>query len=132
MATHRWSWLGAAFMVLLLSPLSTPAGEGKTRVALMNFACDDNSVRSTAAAEDLTTLLQAELAKQTDLDWVDRNDLEKAQNEFALANYGFADVRQTLKAGRWTRADWALVGRISATTAQGRIITLEIIDLLHA
>jgi hypothetical protein len=61
--------LGPAKFLLLLSCLQLSA---VPRVAMMEFSTDDNSYRSAQAAADFTGILQANLAGETNVAWVER------------------------------------------------------------
>jgi hypothetical protein len=59
------------------------------RVALMDFSSADNSYRSYMAAKEFSTLLQVKLGRMHGYDWVDRNQLQAAENELNLAAGGY-------------------------------------------
>lgn len=102
------------------------------RVTLMNMICEDNSYRSTIAAVDFTTAIQAELSADREIDWVERAEVEKTEAEFKLTGLGLIDRSEAIRSGRWVKADWAVFGRISTNSTNGRTLGLEIVDLQHA
>jgi hypothetical protein len=112
--------------------LQAAAATRSLRVALMNFASDDNSYRSTVAAIDFAVALQAQLSDAADFEWVERAELDKVETEFKLADLGFVDRAETIRRGRWAKADWAVTGRFSTDDSGQRTLTLEIIDLPRA
>lgn len=122
------SWLAFIALSATIGSSATAA----VRVALMDVICEDNSYRSTMAAIDFTVALQAELSVERDFEWVERAELAKAENEFKLANFGLIDRFEAVRSGRWLKADWAVFGRISTNTANGRVVSLEIVDLQRA
>ncbi len=115
---------------LLWSPsFAASSASPRTRVALMNFSCDDNSQRSAFACNDLTATLQADLSSEVDWDWIERAALDKAEQELKLGAFGLIDRSEALKAGRWAKADWAIFGRVSTNSAAGRTVALEVVNL---
>ena len=118
------------FSLLCFLPLhAASSASPQIRVALMNFACDDNSQRSVVAINDLTATLQAELSAEAAYDWVERASLDKAEQELKLGGFGLIDRSEALKAGRWAKADWAIFGRFSTNSAAGRTVALEVVNL---
>ncbi|MCX6916780.1 MAG: hypothetical protein NT167_27675, partial [Verrucomicrobia bacterium] len=118
------------FSLLCFLPLhAAGSASPQIRVALMNFACDDNSQRSVVAISDVTATLQAELSAEAAYDWVERASLDKAEQELKLGGFGLIDRSEALKAGRWAKADWAIFGRFSTNSAAGRTVALEVVNL---
>jgi hypothetical protein len=101
-------------------------------VALMNLVCEDNSYRSTQAALDFTTALQIEAGADPSHEWVERAELDKAEKELHLSEFGQTDRSEAIRSGKWVNADWAVYGRISINTPNGRSLSLEVVDLTHA
>ena len=121
--------LGLAAVWLLSLGL---AARAVPRVALLDFATDDNSYRSAQAAGDFSVILQASLAGGTNVEWVERAQLDKARQELelsAVANMGGATVARL---GKWAKADWTIMGHFSVDDRNQRILLLEITDLQHA
>ena len=102
------------------------------RIALMEFACDDNSYRSTIAMGNLVSALQVELSGDTNYDWVERVELAKAANEFKLAGLGLVDRSEAIRSGLWVKADWGIFGNISTNASGYRTLLLEIVNLQRA
>ena len=102
------------------------------RVALMDFVSDDNSYRSTVAVEDLMSALQVDISGDTNYDWVERAELEKAASEFKLAQFGLIDRSEAIRSGRWVKADWGIYGDISTNFNGNRTLSLEIVNLQRA
>ena len=102
------------------------------RVALMDFAVDDNSYRSAQTAAAFSSLLQIEVANESGFEWVERAQLDRAKKELHLSEMdllsGTADVRR----GKWVKADWLVTGRFSLDDESRRLLFVEITDLHHA
>jgi len=110
-----------------------PSSMAATRVALMNAICEDNSYRSTVAAMDFTAALQAEIAPGTQaLEWVERESLALAENEFQLTRLGLVDRFESVRSGLWAKADWMVLTRISTNAMDRRNLSLEIVGLDRA
>ncbi len=124
----------AALLLILLygSALAETPGSPRPRIALINFICDDNSYRSSQAAVDLTAAVQAELTGFTQCEWVERAELEKADDELRLSSFGLMDRAEAIRFGRRVKADWAIFGRVSTNSNAGREMRLEVVDLGHA
>lgn len=121
------------FGILIIALRLTVQAETTTpRIALMDFVSDDNSYRSTVAMGNLASLLQAEVSGDTNYDWVERADLEKAINELKLAGFGLIDRTEAIRSGRWVKADWAIFGDVSTNFNGQRTLTLEIVNLQRA
>ncbi|HEX5397781.1 MAG TPA: hypothetical protein VFY06_01890 [Verrucomicrobiae bacterium] len=113
--------------------LATEAAKApRPRVALMDFLSDDNSCRSMAALSDLVGALQVEMSRETDYEWVERNELDKAMKEFNLAGFSFIDRAEGIRAGHWVGANWAVFGDLSTNFNGSRILSLEIVNLQRA
>jgi hypothetical protein len=102
------------------------------RIALMDFVSDDNSYRSTVALGNLVSALQVEISGDTNYDWVERAELEKAANEFKLTGLGLVDRSEAIRSGLWVKADWGIFGSISTNTSGYRTLSLEIVNLQRA
>jgi hypothetical protein len=102
------------------------------RVALMDFAVDDNSYISAQTAAAFTSLLQIEVANERGFEWVERAQLDRAKKELRLSEMellsGTADVRR----GKWVKADWLVTGRFLLDDESRRLLFVEITDLHHA
>lgn len=124
------SCLGCA--VLLMLEIARGASTDAIRVALMPFAVDDNSYRSTLAATDMANLLQAELSNEPGLHWVERSELKAAEREFELATLGFTDVAGALRRGHFTAADWIITGSFSIATNSQWNLAIKVVDVRRA
>src|SRR5438552_3982388 len=94
----------------VLSSAATPGPSQKPlRVALMAFATEGVSWRDELAAADFTAQLQAQMSGEPAVDWVERAQLELAEKELSLTRSGFTSRDQALRAGRWSRADLAVL-----------------------
>lgn len=120
---------GLATVLLLLFCLKTAA---VPRVALMDFSTDDNSYRSARVAADFTSILQAELAGDADVEWVERTQLDKARQELELSVAELVGGGSAIRHGKWVKADWMVIGQFSLDDKNQRILFLEITDLRHA
>lgn len=121
----------AGFLLLsfFLCPLpASPAESQPLRIVLMNLVCEDNSYRSTLAAADFTAAWQAEMSRDTRYDWVERVDLDKAQNELRLAGFGLIDRAEAIRGGRWAKAAWAVLSHLSTNN----LFSIEVVDLENA
>ena len=117
----------AAIVVIAISAEVAPAA---IRVALMDFATDDNSYRSVQQAADFSSELQACLADEPGVEWVEREQLDQARQEVDLAVAGFLDG--SIQRGKWAKADWMIRGLFSSNDRNQRTLSLEITDLQHA
>ena len=98
----------------------------------MNLLCDDNSYRSDLAAINFTSLMQTRLASDARHQWVERAELDKAENELSLSGFQLIDRSEAIRSGRWAKADWGVFGRISSSSNSVRSLSLEIVDLQRA
>jgi hypothetical protein len=122
-------------LVLLLGLLPRLDAESTVRVALMDFAVTERSYRAALSASEMTTLVQVLLSAtaKEGLEFVERQELGRAEKELQLGGVGFGDRIDALRAGHWVRADWAVVGRIVTNgVASTRLLRLEVVDLHHA
>lgn len=122
-------YLGTATFLLLLNCLQLNAA---LRVALMDFSTDDNSYRSAQVAADFTGILQANLAGETNIEWVERAQLEKARQELELSLMSTMGGNAAISRGKWAKADWLVTGQFSLDDQNRRTLALEITDLQHA
>lgn len=120
----------AVLMFFLIAPVAVNARP--LRVALMDFSIDDNSHRSTQAAADFTAIIQTKLSTLPDYEWVERVELNRAEDELKLAGFGLIDRSEAVHSGRWVKADWAVFGRISTNVLNNRTINLEVVDMQRA
>lgn len=118
-------WLG-----LLVTESATAAGVH--RVALGEFTTDENQWENIRAAGDFAPALQAELANEPSVAWVERAQLGLAQKEIELSTaLGRSDLPNAVRRARWSKADWLVTGHF--TTKDGaRELLVEVIDLAHA
>ena len=128
-----WFSISTCAFWLTIAQLSAAAPDQPIRVALMDFSVDDLSFRSAQAASDFTTLLQASWPPESEIAWVEREQLAKAAAELELAGAGLSERADAARAGYWSHADWAVFGSIS-TNRPGlpRHLRVEVIDLSHA
>lgn len=101
----------------------------RPRIALLNLTCEDNSYRSAVAAANLTALIHAESSADPSYDWVEREALEKAEQELQVDAFGLMDRTEEIMVGKWVKADWAILGRFSTNGASGRSVWFEVVDL---
>src|SRR5437867_2483683 len=87
--------------------------EAAQRVALMDFATDDNSWRSAQAAADFTGLLQVQLAGEPGVEWIERTQLDKARQELELSAMELVGGGSSIRQGKWLKADWLTTGQFS-------------------
>jgi hypothetical protein len=124
--------------LLVAGAVLSPGSKGRAaelavpRVSFLNFVCEDNSYRSTQAAAELTSAVQAMLSSETRVQWVERVELEKIEAEQHLTGLGLIDRSEAIQQGRLANADWAVMGRISTNRLAGREFSLEIVDLQTA
>jgi Ca2+-binding EF-hand superfamily protein len=102
------------------------------RVAMMDFSVDDNSYRSAQAAADFSSLLQAKLASEPDVEWVERAQLDKARQELELSVAELINSSSSIQRGKWVKADWMVTGQFSLDDRNQRTLFIKITDLQHA
>ncbi len=117
--------------LMLLSSLLriAAADEQPPRIAIADFTTEENSYRAELAAVDFSTALQALLANEPGVEWVERAQLAAAEKEHALPALGFADPDRSLKLGKWAKADLMLTGWFHDKTETNQTLRLEVIDL---
>lgn len=98
----------------------------------MDFPTDDNSYRSAQAAADFTGLLQAQLADEPRVEWVERAQLDRARQELELSAMELLGGGSPIQRGKWVKADWMITGQFSLDDQNRRTLFLEITDLQHA
>jgi hypothetical protein len=125
-APARWLVI---MVMLAATPFSTIAAP---RIALLDFTADDNSWPSSQAAADFTIALQARLSGETEVVWVEREQLKLAESELRLSELGRMAGSDAIRRGKWVRADWLLLGRFTLDEDDERIARLELLDLNHA
>jgi hypothetical protein len=106
--------------------------EAVPRIALMDFMSEDNSYRSTVALSDLVGAMQVEMTGDTNYEWVERAELEKAANEFKFAGFGFIDRSEAIRSGHWVKADFGIFGDVSTNLNGSRTLSLEVVNLERA
>jgi ankyrin repeat protein len=102
------------------------------RVAVSDFTTDDNSYQSMLAAENFAAATQAQLGEIAGMEWVERQQWQKAAQELKLTTLSRAGTANALRLGRWVKADWQVRGEFIRAEKEGRILRLEIIDLTRA
>ncbi len=128
---------GVAAGWLVLTGCPAKAEDPKTgwRVAMMDFTSDDGLIASAEGAAQWTLLTQAALAgNEPGVQWIERAQLQLAAEELHLSAGGFTSAAGSLRAGRWLKADVAILGRFirNEHDEDGHTLRLEIIDLDHA
>lgn len=122
-------------LLLLLALLPRLGAETVVRVALMDLAVAERSYRAALSASEMTLLVQVLLSAspKEGLEFVERQELVRAERELQLGGAGFGDRIDALRAGHWVRADWAVIGRITTNgITSSRRLRLELVDLHHA
>ncbi len=103
-----------------------------TRVAMMDFACDDNSYRSRVAAASFAEAVRVELVKEDDWVWVERQQVEAAARELHHSRFGAASSAAALRLGKWVKADMVVLGRFQREDQDQHRLRLEVVDLRRA
>ncbi len=118
-----------AAALLVVEPATAAGGR---RVAISEFTTDENQWENIRAAADFAPALQAKLAKEPAVEWVERAQLGLAQKEQELsAALGRPDLPNAIRRARWSKADWLVTGHFSSKDGT-RELLLEVIDLAHA
>jgi hypothetical protein len=131
--TDKWAIRSVSILLFVAAILFTALHVNAVpRIALMDFVSEDNSCRSTVALSDLVGAVQAEMSGDTNYEWVERAELEKAANEFKLAGFGFIDRSEAIRSGRWVKADWGIFGDVSTNLNGSRTLSLEVVNLERA
>lgn len=117
---------------MLLTALAGRAQTNLQRVALMDFSTDDNSYHSTQLAADFTGLLQAGLAGEPEVEWVERAQLDKAREELEISAAELVSGGASIQRGKWVKADCMITGQFSSNDKNERTLFVEIVDLKHA
>jgi hypothetical protein len=107
-------------------------GQSAVRVALMDFATDENSYRALQAAANLTSLVQTKLGSLPDFEWVERSQIRLPQAELALAEALGNGGASALRQGRMLGANWLVQGQLSTDDDDRPAVRLEVVDLAHA
>jgi len=97
----------------------------------MDFMCEDNSYRSTVAMANFTVALQVQMTDNSKFEWVERSELDKAENELKLKGFGLIDRSEVLRNGHWVKADWEVFGDVTTNTTGDWMISLEVVDMQH-
>jgi len=117
--------------IALLTLLPTSAADVH-RVAISDFTTDENEWESIKALAEFAPALQAELAKEPAVEWVERSELVAARKELELsAAFGQPDLPGAVRRARWSKADWLVTGSFSSEDG-ARELLVEVIDLAHA
>ena len=102
------------------------------RVALNAFTTDENVWESMSAAREFAGLIQAELAGEPGVEFVEREQLGLVNQELALnAALAPPSLASLMQRARLNKADWLIDARF-ATANDDRELHIEIIDLAHA
>lgn len=102
------------------------------RVALMDFSTDDNSYRSIQAAANFTSLVQAGLFSEPDIEWVERAQINLAKQEFGLTKFKAAAGESPVQRGRMLGADWLVMGHFSSDDQNRSTLSLQLVELKYA
>jgi len=106
--------------------------EAVPRVALSEFATDENTWDALAEAQNLSAVVQTQLSSESGFEWVERSQLQTIRRELELAaSFGSPDSAQSLRLARWAKADLLVTGHFSEKGAT-RELHLEVIDVAHA
>src|SRR5205809_4360624 len=99
-----WPRLTATLNVLATAAiLHAGAGEPKPRIALLDFGTDENLYRASLAASDFSAALQAWLSRESQVEWIEREQLGVAEREMKLALMGMTAA--PVQRGEWEKAD---------------------------
>jgi hypothetical protein len=112
--------------------LAASAADAPPRAALVDFTTDDGIWRSVVAARNVTSLVQAGLQDEKGVEWVERSQLQAAENELNLGSMGFTSGSTAVRLGKWLKADLLLTGRYLRNEKEGHTLLLEVVDLDHA
>lgn len=119
----------ASAVIFVLTALAL---EAMPRVALMDFSIDDNSYRSAQLAADFSAILQVKLTGQTNVEWVERAQLEKARQELELSAADLVSGGANVRRGKWVKADWMITGQFSLDDRSQRTLFVAVTDLDRA
>ncbi|MFN7139660.1 MAG: hypothetical protein ACK4UN_09995 [Limisphaerales bacterium] len=129
-------FLRATFLLLCLASVISarePNSKASLRGALIDFTSDDNSYRSKLAAENFTAALQAVLSgADSGVEWVERGELAKADEELSLQSFSFSTDIGGLRRGKWAKADLSVLGEFVRKPDGQRALHIEILDLNRA
>lgn len=118
------------FLPIVLFVSFTATAYPVQRVVLIDFSSNDSSYRSAQAAVEFSALLQAKLTGMKNIEWVERSQLETAEDELNLAAGGYISPSTALHLGKFVKADLLVTGRFISN--QHRELDMEVIDLDHA
>lgn len=98
------------------------------RASLLDFTSEDNQYRSTQAAKEFTATLQALLTTETDINWVERVELAKAEDELRLLSFGLGDRQAALRHGYFVGAELIFSGSFSTNHQGFWTLQIEALD----
>ncbi len=102
-------------------------------VAVCHFETSDFSFQNAQTAKALTELVQAELESNSNVNWVERDQIELAFKELGGINLGLVDPKISLQLGKWVKADLLIKGVFSPNKSKKFWrLDLEFIDLDRA
>lgn len=84
--------------------------------------------QSVAATRDFAALLQAEIEKMDGARWVERAEIDRAEQELGMDSSGLASSSRSLAIGRWVKADVLITGTLHPDEGLGRRITLIAVE----
>ena len=131
LSTMRTKGLGLFAIGMTLLFMVATAVAATHRVAMSDFTADENEWDAIHAATDASRLIQTELAKVANIEWLERAQLGLAQSEIEIGATLGRDVRDSIRRARWNKADWLVTGRFTNRNG-ARELHLEVIDLPHA
>ena len=130
---RRLSSFRRVALTALMSAVIARAADPAPRVALINFAVADvNSSRARIAAAELSAIVQATVSAEAGYVWVERQELDRAFNEFELAGRGVINTAAALRMGHQLQADLLVLGTLRYAGLAGPQLEVEVIDLPHA
>ncbi len=108
----------------------------RVRVAFGPFSTDDGFQRSRIAVMKFTSLLEPRLQAMSEVEWVERQEIDRGAGELGLGVSGILDGKSAVRLGRWAKADILLLGnfhRVGEKREEKRIVlTIEAVDLARA
>lgn len=102
------------------------------RAAIVDFTSDDGLWRSGVAAANYASLIQAALAGDQAVEWIERGQLQKAAAEMHMSLAAYTSGASALRLGKWLKADLLVMGRFLRNEKEGHTLLLEIIDVQRA
>ncbi len=122
-------------LALAVRPVEANEAKADWRVAMADFTADDGLIASAEGAAQWSLLTQADLsAEEPNLQWIERAQLQLAAEELHLSAGGCTSAAGSLRAGRWLKADLAILGHFTRNEhgEDGHTLRLEVVDLDHA